>query len=401
MPFELALNSTHYFLSIALALAAACVTPFDKLNVSGAFYLIAMIFVYIPLTATYGLDAARPITPVLATLIAISVSLVASRVTEPLIALSVISNGKRIAITLSLMAVGMFIGWSIYSGAARQLNFDMSSVYEYRRDAGAILDTGLMAYTNSWAQKVFNPFLFCIALYHRKWSFVAGTLFIQLFFFAVTSHRSHLFLPVLCVLMWGLYSRDISLTRVIVSVGFVFAAALLIVVQFEADQFGAIVIRRALFVPSSATFSWFAYFSEYEKIVWTDRILSGIAESKYTGVRIPYLLGDYYAPNKDVSFNNGLVSSGYSHAGFVGVVVYSVIIGYILGVANYLVRRGVPVWIAVAILAGPFRTAWADSDLFASLLTHGILIAIVLIWIHGKADGQLRGNNTANLAGVK
>jgi hypothetical protein len=96
-----------------------------------------------------------------------------------------------------------------------------------------------------------------------------------------------------------------------------------------------------------------------------------------------------------------LVSSGYSHAGFVGVVVYSVIIGYILGVANYLVRRGVPVWIAVAILAGPFRTAWADSDLFASLLTHGILIAIVLIWIHGKADGQLRGNNTANLAGVK
>ncbi|MNY40286.1 hypothetical protein D3C86_1750200 [compost metagenome] len=105
---------------------------------------------------------------------------------------------------------------------------------------------------------------------------------------------------------------------------------------------------------------------------------------------LPYYLGDYFVPGKSLAFNAGIVGTGYAQAGFFGVIFYATTLGFFLRFVNGLIKGGLPVYMVAAVLITPIRTAWADSDLFSALLSHGILIGIVVLWLYGKSKEKDR-----------
>lgn len=379
----------QYLISILLAVSVAAFVPFGKKNFSGIFFMSAMLFLFIPMTSMYGLDRNLSELPVVASLIGIGTAYIASRVWFKRVVIPVYKNGENAAIIISGFFVVLFLLWSIMSGAAAIINIDLSKIYLFREEISSTLDVGIVAYFNLWSQKVFNPLLLAIALYKRNRSLIVITLAIQFYFFAVTQHRIHLFVPILIYMTYLLYSYTITLSRLYFLAGTALSIFLVVAVYFELDTAASLIIRRALFVPASVTFGWYDYFLDQPKVFWSDRFLIGRSATQYTGEILPHYMGDFKAPGNPFSYSVGIVGSGYAQAGILGVIFYAGILGWILKFVNALIRRGLPTYIAAAILIGPIRTAWADSDLFSALLSQGILISLLILWLFGKPECKI------------
>ena len=184
----------------------------------------------------------------------------------------------------------------------------------------------------------------------------------------------------ICIIVYLFYNYRISLTRVYVLSGLGVLAIAAITLAFDLESLSVLTIRRALYVGASVTFDWIDYFSKEPSIWWTDRhLLFGRFPTQYTGVNIPEMMAQIKVPGPPWAFNSGLVGTGYAQGGIFGVALYAALLGVLINYANRLIKRGGSVYIAAAILIGPIRGAWADSDLLTVILSHGILVALVML----------------------
>ena len=382
-PMPIDFDVARYALSYLVVASLALVMPYSNRNLTGVFFFCAMMFLIIPMTVMYGFDVSIPTTALIPPLTAIGVAILVVCSRSYYVRWPLVRGGHNTAILVSFVAVLIFVAWSIASGAAANINWDFAKIYIYRELAGEKLDVGAFSYFNIWTQKVFNPLLLAFGLYRRNRILVLFALLMQVYFFAVTQHRLHLFVPVLVLMIYWLYARNISISRLYVYAASGVLAMLGITLALELDAAAAIVLRRAFFVPASVTFSWIEYFVANPKVYFADNLLAGGADTIYTRP-LPLYLGDVIAPGRSLAFNTGIVGTGFAQLGMTGVILYAGILGAIVKFVNALIRQGVPVFLAAAILFTSLRTAWADSDLFTTLLTHGILVSVFIVWLTGK-----------------
>lgn len=383
-PTPLNFNLFQYCVSWVLVFLGGLVASYDAKNLSGIFFMSACMFLYIPMTTLYGLNFYLTCLPVVYTLLALLMSRVSSKLPFEVFLPKLLNVNPRVAVVFFSSFLFLFVVWSLISGATSTVNFDLDRIYEFRAQAQSMLDVGIMAYINIWTQKVFNPLLFLLALYRKNKTMILITVLMQIYFFGITHHRAHLFTLVLVYMAFLLYYRKISIARLYILVSSLLAVFFVFTFVWNLEAISAIIIRRAFFVPASVSFQWFDYFSAHPKVYWSDNFLSSIAPSEYSGSPLPLFLGDFFSPGSALGFNTGIVASGFAQAGFLGVLIYAFILGGVLSLANAMIRRGVPAYIVAAILFGPIQIAWTSSDLFTSLLTHGILVSIFSLWLFGS-----------------
>jgi hypothetical protein len=382
-PMPLNVDPAQLAISYLLLLPVALLVPHDKKNLNGIFFLAALAFLYVPMTSMIGLNAEKDVTMMLIVCFAVLVSLGWIALPNVRLPMLAVENGPRAAYLLSIGFVAVFVAWSIISGAIHGLSMSLTDIYLHREDSSSVLDAGAMAYVNLWAQKVFNPFLLAIGLFYRRRALVLVCLALQAYFFAVTQHRTHLFVPVLVFLVYLLYSRPFRITHIYYLMSLSLAGVLMASLYFDLDDLPAIVLRRAFFVAPSVTYDWIDYFKANPHVYFADNLLRNYIASMYTGENLPSLMSQLVFSGKEFGFNVGLVGAGYAQLGMAGVFLYATLVGLFVWLANGLIRRGLPVFIAAAVLFDPLRTAWADSDVFTAILSHGILAGLVLIWVYG------------------
>jgi hypothetical protein len=395
-PMPLNISATQVLISYLLLLPMAMIIPADKKNLNGIFFLTALAFLYIPVTSIVGLNTARPVTSVLLAGLAVLTSCAVILFGTVRLAIPVLRNGFVAAVAVSMSVVGAFVLWSIVSGAVYQANFNLGNIYLFREEASRVLDPGAMAYINLWAQKVFNPFLLAVGLIRRQRWLVVGCVALQFYFFVVTQHRTHLFVPILVFAVYLLYTRNISISLIYVLMGAGLLATLLASLLLGLEQAPAIAIRRAFFVAGSVMLDWIAFFEGYPKVYFSDNLLKGLIENEYTGHVLPLLMSELVFGDPPFGFNAGLVGVGFAQLGVAGIVLYAALLGIFVRVINGFISNGVPVFIAAAIMFEPLRTAWADSDLPTALLSHGLLVGAALLWVHGSG----RTVSSSRLAGA-
>jgi hypothetical protein len=241
----------------------------------------------------------------------------------------------------------------------------------------------MMAYVNLWAQKVFNPFLLAVALLYRRPGLAVICLCLQVYFFFVTQHRAHLFVPLLIYLVYLLYTKPISISGVYVAISGALLGILFASMSFGFEEVPAIIIRRAFFVAASISLDWISYFKTAPHVFFSDSLLANFIHNDYTGQNLPYVMNDLLVSGEPSGMNAGFVATGFAHIGLVGVVGYSILLSVIVAFVNHLIATGRPVFVAAAVLVMPLRTAWADSDLFTSILSHGLLVGCLLLCFCG------------------
>jgi hypothetical protein len=82
-----------------------------------------------------------------------------------------------------------------------------------------------------------------------------------------------------------------------------------------------------------------------------------------------------------MSANTGFIATGYMHFGYFGLLIYVFLAIIILRVINRLGKK-IKKYTVLSIVFLPINTLFMASDLFSTLLTHGLLIAVLVLWLY-------------------
>jgi len=383
-PFVVNFSLLQYLESFFWLVAILVFVPFTSSSAGGLVFFTAIIFLFAPMSTMFGLDYERSRTALaLATITIFSAYLVSIVTFGKKVALPTVVNGQKKLLVICFVFAAFFLGLAASSGALFRMNFDLDLVYDFRAEMGQLVNQGVFVYPNLWSQKIFTPLLLAIGLHRKSFWLVVFALSMHVIYFGVTQHRAHLFAPLLVFLAHYLYRKEFSYAG-----GFFVAAIGLVIVNsaiflFELYDIGALLVRRALFVGASLTYSWVDYFSENPKVYFADNLLSSFVNNDYTGVNLPLFMGDYMRFDMLVSFNSGVVGAGFAQLGVFGVALYGAILGVFIRLNDKVIESGVPPYIIAAILFLPYRIVWADSDLFTAILSHGIMVGTFAAWFYG------------------
>lgn len=299
-----------------------------------------------------------------------------------------LSEGRTISLTIAFISVFGLIFWYFYSGAFHYFNLDISKVYQFREASAELSSVGFFAYFNSWVYKVFSIFLMCFFLLKKNFFLLLLFFCIQVFFFGVSAHKAVLFYPVMVFSIWFYFRRTRALSLMPLCFIFIIIFCLFLYLFFDYTLLGSLFVRRVFFVPAQLTLDYFGFFSINDFVWWSNSIFGIFIDYPYS-MPVSEVIGQYNGSG--ASANNGFISSGYGHAGLLGVALYSFIFAYFLKVLDSAVLRSdVPVWLALCMTIVPLRTALVSSDLFTTMLTHGLALSLFMVLLFRRSPNPLK-----------
>lgn len=258
----------------------------------------------------------------------------------------------------------------------------LGDVYSLRSDfreqsAGASV---LLVYLMGWQSKVINPLLIAFGLSQKSIPMVAAGGLGQLFLYAVAGHKSVLFsgLLVITVLLgrlwggrklgglasWGAASLVVVSTAVTLGLG-----SLVLVTLF---------VRRLFLLPGLLTGYYYDFFSTNPKTMNLDPISRRLFTSSYEE-RVPSIVGRVFFDSQEMNANAHLWADAYAALGLVGMIIVTIVFGLILWTFNSLAVRRNGSLAAMLAAVPSFNTT--NSALFASIGSHGIGLALLLLWL--------------------
>jgi hypothetical protein len=358
---------------------------------SSFFLNVAASLVLIPTLVIYT-GAGLPHRYALITTVAISLIAIITKTFRPRPLKLPLIHSSKLLLLLALLSTVTILGVFLFGGA-RFLNFNLSAVYDIRREAADNLPR-FFGYLNSLVTKVAIPFGLVFALHNRRWLAAAAFASMSILLFGLTAHKSPLFYPLTVAFVY-LIAQSRYLTQY-------FLAALIAIVLISAldlwfflhgaegisGWFASLLARRAILVPSLLNYYFLDFFTDAPKYFWADsKVTLGLVASPHD-LRAVNLIGLEYFGKQEMSANTGWIGSGYANAGLWGITLYSIFIGLLLAVLDTYARRlGTRMVVALFIL--PLFTLLTSTDLTTMLLTHGLLFSIFLLTLV-KSNPQSR-----------
>lgn len=307
-------------------------------------------------------------------------------------ALRPLVNGPSILGVASTIAVAVTLGTMVMRGATTFMTLDLAAVYAVREFATEQVAGGAIAYLGDWSAKVFIPALAALALVRGARGWALGALLLEIPLALFTAQKGPLGLLLLLLLVFLLRKSPLPGTSLLAAFTIPIAVSVLLWVVAEQIMPLAVFTRRVFFVPAHLNFAYARLFDDIGYVAFRT-VIPSIAGPYPFALPPAMLVGDFLVPNSGMWANTGFIGAGWMHAGFLGVALYAVVIGALLGLADALTGPGRE-WPALLILVPPFTTLFTSSDLPTGLLTHGIalcLISLLLIqdW---SAEPNLSGS---------
>lgn len=380
--YLLSFNWFNYILSWVFYLASFFLVKDSIILPSDYFFVSAVLAIIAPLTSYFGLNSISYF-PVIITIISFFTIwvLLKTNLVKP-VKFKIYEGGEKFAFNISVICVFILIFWYILSGAVFYFNLDFSKVYEYREISSRLASVGPMAYFNGWVYNVFIVYAMAYTLLHKKYYLTIFFVITQIFFYGVSAHKTVFFTPFLVLSIWWYFRKFRSIMFMVVSFSSLVLLSVFLYIYNNNILFGSMFNRRVFFVPAKLTFDYFYFFEKNPKVFWSNSVLSWLIDYPYSD-RITKIIG--YENDTEASANNGYISSGFLHAGVIGVIIYSYIIAFLLKNIDYFSRFNIPLWFILCLIVTPMRSFLISSDLLTGLLTHGFLIAILLLLISRKA----------------
>ena len=378
---------SYYALSWLVYIAALSITPHLMKRVSDYFIASFLLSVIAPLSSIVGLSSAGvfPLVVMFFVLLFFIIfqhgNLLARLMPVP--CLIKISEGRLLSVSIAFVAVSVLIAWYFYTGAVDYFNLNLLRVYEFREASADLANIGLMSYFNGWVYGVFSIFLMSYFLFERKYFHFFIFFVVQIFFFGVSAHKSVLLFPVLILGLWFYFKRTRALAVVPIGFSFIIGCSLFFFLVFDHVIVGSLFIRRVFFVPAKLTLDYFSFFSFNDFVWWSNSILEGLITYPYDSP-VSREIGEFNGNGSNA--NNGFIPSGFAHAGLLGVAIYTLIFAYFLKILDSVVMNSdVPVWLALCMTIVPLRSALISSDLFTSMLTHGLALSLIMLLLFRRS----------------
>ncbi len=277
-------------------------------------------------------------------------------------------NVKPILISIFLLMLPFFIIYK-FNFSINFKNFLHTDVH-VRREAFSKLPSYLI-YLYHWLISVIIPLFFANFIYQKKYSAALILLVFLSYLYLVLTHKS-VFFSTIIILAFAFF-KSFKSTSLFLLIGIFLTISIGIFLRkfIGFTLVESLSVRRPFIVPNYLNILYFDFF-KHENLKLSYSILSPIF--KYHHDLDPaFLLGRYYFNQPTQSVNNGFISQGYMDFGYIGIILYSLIIIFIIIYFNSLDLH--PVYSGLFVI---FFFIIMSSFIMTVLLTHGILLLMIL-----------------------
>jgi hypothetical protein len=296
--------------------------------------------------------------------------------------ISFISFGNlQYLLNILIMLSILFIALVFSMGGSSYFNLDISRVYEFRDDAEKNLP-GIFSYVMPVVTKVVIPFAIVIAFSNKNWFKVSILFTCAILLFGLTAHKSIIIYPFVALFFLKISKTGNQIKFFIVSLLLIGVISLLEFISLSNSDvgywFSSLIFRRALLTPALLNWYYIEWFEANDLYHWADsRLTLGVISSP-SHMSSPFLIGYQYYGLDDMSANTGWIGSGFANASFIGVIIYSLLIGLLMSFLNTY-SKNLGAHIVISFFSIIFLTIILSADFITSLLTHGLLFAVILL----------------------
>lgn len=395
MRFEGEFNTKVFLTAFFASTVISFMLPTNK-SARGYILIIAHYFFFLPSIVYLAFNSYHE-DYIISLVISVLCIYFGSMVPIPKIATPKIKRTTLLSTVFFLISIALML--QIAFGGLNNFNLNMEAVYEFRGRAAAAMPA-LFGYLFSNVANVLIPSSIVLSLHMRSKYLGFTGLLSSIFLFGMSQHKSIIFVA---LMVFGLYfllqkTRNLSFLALLPITLVTVCALELVYYQYVAPerQVGIITsyfVRRTLLVPPMLDVSSVELFSETAKYYWsTSRLGLGIASNPH-GVAAPFLMGIHFFDDPNMSANPGNIGSGYSHAGLLGVLLYSLFTGFLISFVNTIGGK-VGHSLVAAISIPVILMILTSTDLTTALLTHGLLMLVIILMFlprmphHVKREGE-------------
>lgn len=256
-----------------------------------------------------------------------------------------------------------------------------SDVYDVRA-AFTEQASGVAGYLVDWQANVINPLFIVYGIRYRRVLWLAAGVLGDLIIYSTTGYKSVLFSVLAIVAFLIALRQKASRSKpglAGVRLGLAFAA--LVAIAYVIDSLNnsiiwtSLFVRRLSLVAGVNTGYYFQYFSSEPKTHLAYGVVGTVlGRTGATSPTAQIATAIYHAPGDP---NANLWADAYANFGHVGVVLFTLVLAGFLWFYDLLARNVERSAAAVLIVAPSLSLA--NSALFTCFLTHGMLLALVLI----------------------
>jgi hypothetical protein len=231
-------------------------------------------------------------------------------------------------------------------------------------------------YIVPWAANVINPMLMALGVARRRGALVGLAAVGQLLIYADTGYKSVLFSVALVPLVYlavSRASRSFGLLAILATPALMVGA---VVASSVTGHWSLTLATRVFATPGHVGWYYYDYFSTHSLYRLSHSFLSWLGPSAYD-VDPPQLIGAVYFHHTGTDANANLWSDAFANFGFAGMLVFTVICGISLLVADAL-GRGRDSRVAGPML-GIVGLSLASSGFFTTILTQGLALGCILM----------------------
>jgi hypothetical protein len=265
----------------------------------------------------------------------------------------------------------------IYKYLGFSFNFDINKVYEIRAKYKNI-NIPLAFYLFNWLSYIINPAFFAIFLKKRRWFFVVLVIFIQFILFSVTGNRIYLLILPYIYTLTRLFQSKRPFVYACLGISLIIILGMFSYWLTKDVWVTGFFSERLFISPANLSFQYYDFFSQHDFIYFSSTtIFSSFLHYPYH-VDPPHLIGEvYYGP--DSNANNGIVADAYMNFGFMGFILWPILLVIILKLADSCAKHK-DMEIALAVM-GTTVLSLVNGYLFTSLLTNGVVIGLLILYL--------------------
>jgi len=302
----------------------------------------------------------------------------------PRLRMPVLRQGRAFALWIlwaSLVLIAIIV---IMRGGVQHFSLSIGDVYDYRSTSNELVFFGGAAYLKFWVARVSIPFLLALAIWRRKWPSTVLLLIAAVLFFGVTAHKAFLLYPALVVASYVLCRLRRPMHWLVGGLALAVLGSL-VLSALGYSRVADLLIRRSLFTTAKNHYLYYDFFRANGYLLFSSSVLKNTIAYPYE-YQIPVLMSVVRYGHALGNVNAGFLATGYMNYGYLGMLLYTAILAPLLNLGDSMVRPGgLPVSVVAAMVIASYWSL-TSADLMTALVTHGILLAMVILWLlsYGK-----------------
>ena len=308
-----------------------------------------------------------------------------------------ISSTKDHYVMFFCLFLAIAIALIIQRGGIDSRTLSFRTIYLVR--ANEKID-GIWGYLKNWTVKCFFPFLFAYFITKKRKLLLFTTIALEVFLYLSFGNKAFL----LCI-AWALlifWCEGHGEKRYIFLVSSLLVLCVISVITSELFNINLLrdaIPYRLLFIPAQIQFQYYEFFSVNSKMFFSEGIIGKVFGLNNTyGEAVAYVIGRLYSPDGEISHSNTcFFADAYYNAGFVGMMVISIITGLILGrYDKFKSLSRVFVITSVSYIMFSF----ADTGLQTTLITGGLLLNLLLLSLLDDKEREKRMLSLSDSASI-